>query len=68
MGVGASVHVCVCVRACVRACVRVCVCVCVLRIVSTDKILRYIITLFYFIIIKRKSFEQAIHKLPLFVL
>ena len=40
---------CVCVRACVRACVCVCVCVCVcmdaLRIVSTDKILRFTYTL-----------------------
>ena len=58
------VCVCVCVRACVCACVCVCVCVCVrlcvrsavrayaLRIVSTDKILRFIKTL---IVITRKQ-------------
>ena len=50
----ARVCVCECVRACVHACVCVCVCVCVctrlctrasaLRIVSTDKILRFINT------------------------
>ena len=40
---GASVSVCVCVCVCVRACVRACVRG--LRIVSTDKILRFINTL-----------------------
>ena len=57
--------VCVCVRACVRACsrvracacVRACVCACVracvyaLRIVSTDKILRFIETFTIIIIL-----------------
>ena len=42
------VCMCVCVCACVRVCVRVCVCVCVFRIVSTDKIMRFIIILLYY--------------------
>ena len=48
----ARASVCVCVRGCV--CVHVCVCVCVhvcaLRIVSMDKILRFINTLIIIVI------------------
>ena len=51
-----------CVRACVRACIRVCVCLCVCahmpRIVSVDKILRFITT--FIIIIIRSAGSSCV--------
>ena len=51
----ARARVCVCVCVCVRACVRACVCVCTLRIVSTDKILRFTNTFIIIIMLKLMS-------------